>query len=174
MRTAVEDCLMTALEKGNRRGQLQKTAWRTAVEDCKMTASQRTGLPCCWTDYVVYWLLEGFRWNAAKVPDRARNLSLKLGLEQRLGVLNSGSLFSSSKESIFSRTGWVLEVLGESPRLTQDCIPRDRGVIRRLGVPVELKSTSPESKLRDMSAKTSEPSFSIRRSRSPSDGVVWW
>ena len=64
-----------------------------------------------------------------------RRFYLKLGLEQRFGVLNSGSLFSSpplggdSRSNLLGLLNPEWKVRGESPRFTQDWRRvRERGV----------------------------------------------
>ena len=64
-----------------------------------------------------------------------RRFYLKLGLEQRFGVLNSGSLFSSpplggdSRSNLLGLLNPDWKVRGESPRFTQDWRRvRERGV----------------------------------------------
>jgi len=58
---------------------------------------------------------EPFLMKPPKVPalGLALNLSLKLGLEHKFGVLNPGSLFSESKES-FPGEGNIFDPLGVS------------------------------------------------------------
>jgi len=94
-------------------------------------------------------LVDDFLLKEAKVPDRGRNRSLKLGRETRLGVLKSGVRFSSSHSIVSMRTRLGLMVrcwVSGLPRFTQDCSRvRDSGVPRPTGVDTTVFKSGEDS-----------------------------